>query len=121
MVGKRRLNKCLRSCSVEGLGADASEALIHEPLNQERIAVSSIGRRSDCHNKNMPPIKKARSASQTPAAGERCPCRAKVTPIKDIEYKTKTKRMVSTTPLDSPPFFEEKPRGIPTIAKTMQA
>src|SRR5271163_277073 len=53
----------------------------HDVLNQERIAVNSIGRRSDCQSRNTPPTRNTKSASQTPAAGERCPWRAKDTPI----------------------------------------
>ena len=29
--------------------------------------------------------------------------------------------MVRTNPLDLPPFFDERPRGMPTRARTMQA
>src|SRR5580704_18522701 len=56
----------------------------HDVLNQERRAVNSIGRRSDCQSRNTPPTRNTKSASQTPAAGERCPWRAKDTPIKEI-------------------------------------
>src|ERR1700690_1025331 len=56
-----------------------------DSLNHKRNAANSIGRRSDCHSRNAPPRRNIKSASQTPAAGERCPCLAKETPIKEIE------------------------------------
>src|SRR5271166_1842369 len=49
------------------------EALTLEGPNQERIAVNSIGRRSDCQRRKIPPAKNRKSASQTPAAGETRP------------------------------------------------
>src|ERR1700674_818 len=61
------------------------ETVNFDVLNHERSARSSIGRRSDCQSRKTPPTRNARSASQTPAAGERRPWRAKDTPIKDIE------------------------------------
>src|SRR5208337_1168134 len=111
MVGKRRLNRRLRRGSPwvmfsRSAGRDDSpfrgsagrlgvedvklEALNHgtlnqETLNQERSAVNSIGRRSDCQSRKIPPTRNTKSASQTPAAGERRPCFAKDTPIKEIE------------------------------------
>src|SRR5208337_2005489 len=105
MVGKRRLNQRLRrgSRGVTPLGRDESpfsckagdgwldvkpanlNALNHEAVNQERSAVSSMGRRSDCQRRKAPPTRNARSASQTPAAGERRPWRANETPIREIE------------------------------------
>src|ERR1039458_148568 len=63
------------------------EALNFEVLNHERSAVSSRGRRSDCHSKKTPPARNTKSASHTPAAGETRPCRAKDTPIKEIEAR----------------------------------
>src|SRR4029077_17936505 len=61
------------------------ETVHFDALNQERSASSSIGRRSDCQSRKTPPTRNARSASQTPAAGETRPWRAKDTPIKEIE------------------------------------
>src|SRR5271165_2516456 len=49
------------------------EALTLEGPNQERIAVNSIGRRSDCQRRKTPPMKNRKSASQTPAKGETRP------------------------------------------------
>src|ERR1700730_5570624 len=61
------------------------ETVHFDALNHERSASRSIGRRSDCHRRKTPPTRNARSASQTPAAGEMRPWRAKDTPIKEIE------------------------------------
>src|ERR1700726_3459827 len=61
------------------------ETVHFDALNQERSASRSIGRRSDCQSRKTPPRRNARSASQTPAAGEMRPWRAKDTPIKEIE------------------------------------
>src|SRR5580658_10217814 len=104
MVGKRRLNKRRRIGTLrvtrsrkarrespfsdlpfKGSAALRQKLLSHENLNQARIPASSMGRRSDCQSRNTPPTRKTKSASQTPAAGERCPCLAKETPIKEIE------------------------------------
>src|SRR5208337_1531068 len=108
MVGKRRLNQFLRRsargviplrragrddspfCGKAGAGwldvkAANLNALNQKAVNQERSVISSMGRRSDCQRRKAPPTRNARSASQTPAAGERRPWRAKETPIKEIE------------------------------------
>src|SRR5450759_4658833 len=106
MVGKRRLNQRRRMgkergrddspfrCSAVRLGIDGAvsylpflkvEVLNLEVLNQARKPASSMGRRSDCQSRKTPPARNARSASQTPAAGERRPCLAKETPIKESE------------------------------------
>src|ERR1700674_4959256 len=61
------------------------ETVHFDALNHERSASRSIGRRSDCQSRKTPPARNARSASQTPAAGEMGPRRAKDTPIKEIE------------------------------------
>src|SRR6267378_153039 len=71
---------------VDGNIEALSLATVHfDALNHERSASSSIGRRSDCQSRKTPPTRNARSASQTPAAGEMRPWRAKDTPIKEIE------------------------------------
>src|SRR5208282_1116304 len=108
MVGKRRLNKRRRLGRREAMpsrsaGRDDSpfscravagrpavedgrpEALSLQLLNQERNPANSIGRRSDCQSRKTPPTRNTKSASQTPAAGERRPWRAKDTPITEIE------------------------------------
>src|SRR5271165_2835260 len=56
-----------------------------EPLNHSRNEATSMGRRSDCQSRKTPPTRKTRSASQTPAGGDRRPWRAKETPINEIE------------------------------------
>src|ERR1700674_2649756 len=61
------------------------ETVHFDALNHERSASRSIGRRSDCQSRKTPPTRNGRSASQTPAAGEMRPWRAKDTPIKEIE------------------------------------
>src|SRR5208282_3092828 len=108
MVGKRRLNKrrrlgrrkavpsrragrddspfsCRPGAGRVGVEDGMPEALSLELLNQERNKASSIGRRSDCQSRKTPPARNTKSASQTPAAGERRPWRAKDTPITEIE------------------------------------
>src|SRR5271157_4552099 len=108
MVGKRRLNQFLRRSArsvmpLRSAGVDESpfwgkagagwldvkavnlSDLNQKAVNQERSAVSSMGRRSDCQRRRAPPTRNARSASQTPAAGERRPWRANETPIREIE------------------------------------
>src|SRR5208283_2691178 len=57
------------------------DALNHDALNHDRNPANSIGRRSDCHSKKTPPSRNIKSASQTPAAGDRRPCLAYDTPI----------------------------------------
>src|ERR1017187_4538109 len=101
MVGKRRLNKRHRRgqrvrilsrrggrddspSSGSGCAFNFNDPTL-EPLNQERNPANSMGRLSDCQSRKTPPTRKTRSASQTPAAGERRPWRAKDTPIKEIE------------------------------------
>src|SRR6266481_8477900 len=61
------------------------ETVHFDALNHERSASRSIGRRSDCQRRKIPPTRNVRSASQTPASGETRPWRAKDTPTKEIE------------------------------------
>src|SRR5208282_1166686 len=107
MVGNLRLNNHRRRggrerreaapfCDrTDPVGVLSHEAFSHDALSQdapnhdapshERSAVNSIGRRSDCQSKKIPPTRNTKSASQTPAAGESFPCRAKETPIRETE------------------------------------
>src|ERR1035437_7834743 len=109
MVGKRRLNQRRRMgsergwddspfrCSAVGLSIDGASAAVPflplrnvdvlnlDVLNQSRKLASSMGRRSACQSRKLPPARNARPASQTPATGERRPCFAKETPIKESE------------------------------------
>src|ERR1039458_7260753 len=109
MVGKRRLNQRRRmgsergeddsgfGCRAVGLRIDGASAAVPvlpfrnvdalnlDVLNQARKLARSMGRRSDCQSRKTPPARNVRSASQTPAAGERRPCFAKETPIKESE------------------------------------
>src|ERR1700690_3913221 len=98
MVGKRRLNSRLGRPSLRTFSrrddsgpreADPEEegeagrgaSFDFENFKNEKL----IGRRSDRQSKKAPPSRNAESASQTPAAGERRPWRARETPIKESE------------------------------------